>query len=71
MMMAREGDFKNVPSTLKPGLLRFGTAWLCVATGCLLGAYVDEKFMLTDEFLNEYSIPQKLVYQFFVVKLTM
>ena len=61
-MMAREGDFKDVPSTLKPGLIRFGQAWLCVLTGCALGSLVDEKFMLTDEFLNEYSIGQKLLY---------
>lgn len=71
MMIAREGDFKDVPSTLKPGLIRFCQAWLCVATGAFIGAFVDEKFMLTEEFLNEYSIPHKLIYQFFVVKLTM
>eukprot|EP00354_Favella_ehrenbergii_P011334 CAMPEP_0170456514 /NCGR_PEP_ID=MMETSP0123-20130129/4119_1 /TAXON_ID=182087 /ORGANISM="Favella ehrenbergii, Strain Fehren 1" /LENGTH=280 /DNA_ID=CAMNT_0010720009 /DNA_START=564 /DNA_END=1406 /DNA_ORIENTATION=+ len=69
--MSREGDFKDVPSTLKPGLLRFLHAWLCVATGAILSDYVDEKFMLTEEFLAGYGIAQKLFYQYLVVKLTM
>ena len=70
-MMAREGDFKNVPSTLKPGLMRFAHAWGCVLTGAILASQVDEKFMLTAEFLNEYSIAHKLLYQYLVVKLVM
>ena len=69
--MAREGDFKDVPSTLKPGLLRFAHAWGCVVTGAILASQVDEKFMITSEFLNEFSIPQKLIYQYFTVKLVM
>lgn len=70
-MMAREGDFKDVPSTLVPGLKRFAHAWGCVATGAILASQVDEKFMLTPEFLNDFSIPQKLFYQYLVVKLVM
>lgn len=70
-MMAREGIYKDVPSTIKPGLIRFGHAWLCVATGAILSQYCDEKFMLTEEFLVEYSLPRKLFYQYLVVKLTM
>jgi len=70
-MMAREGDFKNVPSTLKPGLIRFAHALGCVISGAILASQVDEKFMLTPEFLNDFSIPQKLFYQFLVVKLIM
>lgn len=61
-MMAREGDFKDVPSTLKPGLVRFAQAWGCVVTGAVLASYVDEKFMLTTEFLTGFSIPEKLLY---------
>ena len=61
-MMAREGDFKDVPSTLKPGLMRFLNAWMCVASGAILASLVDEMFMLTPEFLNEYSILAKLFY---------
>jgi len=70
-MMAREGDFANVPSTLKPGLLRFVHAWLCVATGAVLSAFVDENFMLTEEFLMGYSLPHKFFYQYLVLKLVM
>ena len=70
-MMAREGHYKDVPSTLKPGLTRFLNAWMCVVTGALLAQVCDEKYMLTEEFLTTYSIPKKLIYQFFVVKLTM
>ena len=44
---------------------------MCVGTGAILAQICDEKFMLTDEFQNEYSIPQKFFYQFLVVKLTM
>ena len=62
MMMAREGNYKEVPSTLKPGLIRFAQAWLCVVTGAILAQFFDEKFLLTDEFLNQYSIPQKIIY---------
>ena len=51
-MMAREGDFKNVPSTLKPGLTRFFHAWGCVVTGAILASKVDEKFMISEEFLT-------------------
>jgi D-alanyl-lipoteichoic acid acyltransferase DltB (MBOAT superfamily) len=61
-MMAREGDFKDVPSTLRPGLMRFLNAWMCVISGAILASLVDEKFMLTQEFLNEYSILAKLFY---------
>ena len=60
--MAREGDFKDVPSTLKPGLMRFLNAWCCVVTGGILSAFVDEKFMLTTEFLTGFSIPEKFLY---------
>ena len=62
MMMAREGNYKEVPSTLKPGLIRFAQAWLCVVTGAILAQFFDEKFLLTDEFLTQYSIPQKIIY---------
>ena len=70
-MIAREGDFKDVPSTLWPGLSRFAQAWMCVVTGAILGSFVDEKYMLTQEFLEGYSIPEKLFYQYLTVKLTM
>lgn len=69
--MAREGDFKDVPSTLKPGLMRFFNAWMCVVSGAILASFVDEKFMLTEDFLNNYSFFEKLFYQFFVLKLAM
>lgn len=46
-MMAREGHYKDVPSTLKPGLMRFLNAWMCIVSGALLGSICDEKFMLT------------------------
>ena len=36
-MIRKEGDFKNVPSTTKPALIRFSHAWMCVATGAILG----------------------------------
>lgn len=61
-MISRTGDFKNVPSTVKPGLIRFANAWMCVGTGAIIGSYVDEKFMLTSEFLNDYNIFEKLFY---------
>lgn len=70
-MTAREGDFKDVPSTLWPGLKRFAQAWMCVGTGAILGSIVDEKFMLTQEFLEEYTIPEKIFYQYLSLKLTM
>ncbi len=70
-MMAREGHYKSVPSTLKPGLIRFANACMCIVTGSILAQFVDEKFMLTDEFIQGYSIPEKLLYQFVTVKLTM
>ena len=56
-MIRKEGEFKNVPSTTKPALIRYGQAWLCVATGIVIGQFVDEHYLLTDEFLTEYSIP--------------
>lgn len=70
-MIEKTGNYKEVPSTIKPGLLRFAHAWMCVATGAILGSYVDEKFMLTAEFLNEYTIVQKIFYMYVVIKLTM
>lgn len=70
-MMAREGNYKNVPSTLKPGLTRFAQAWCCVLTGAILSKIVDEKFMLTKEFRIGFSIPEKIFYQYLTVKLTM
>ena len=35
-MISKEGDFKDIPSTVKPALLRFVQAWMCVATGAVL-----------------------------------
>ena len=51
--------------------MRFANAWMCVATGAILGSYVDEKYMLTPEFLNNYNVFEKILYQYVVVKLTM
>jgi len=56
-MMAREGHYKDVPSTVKPGLTRFLHAWMFIATGAILASLVDEKFMLTQEFLTQYNMP--------------
>ena len=37
-MIRKEGNFADVPSTWKPAVLRFCQAWLCVATGAILGS---------------------------------
>ena len=55
-MIAKEGDFKNVPSTIKVGCMRYIQAWGCVASGAVLAMYFDEKFALSDEFANEYNL---------------
>ena len=54
-----------------PALIRFSQAWICVGTGAILDQFVDVQFMVTDTFLKEYSIPQKLLYQYGCVKLVM
>ena len=61
-MIRKEGDFKNVPSTFKPAMLRFANAWMCVVSGAILAQFFDEEFLVSDEFINEYSIPRKLFY---------
>ena len=70
-MIAKEGEWKEIPSPIKAGLTRFMQAWMCVASGALLAQYFDEKFTLTEEFLSEYSLLQKWIYLYFVLKLVM
>ena len=70
-MINKEGDFKDIPSTVIPALTRFIHAWLCVATGAILAQFVDEKFPLTEEFANEYNLFQKWFYLYLIVKLIM
>ena len=67
-MINKEGDFKDVPSTWKAAITRFLHAWMCVATGAILGQFVDEKFTLTEEFANDYNVFEKWLYLYFVLK---
>ena len=70
-MIRQEGDFKKIPSTLKPGLTRFLHAWMMVAIGALLAQVVDEHFLVSEEFLNEYSLLAKIGYMYLVLKMMM
>lgn len=71
MMIRQEGDFKRIPSTLKPGLTRFVHAWCMVAVGALLSQLVDEQFLVSEQFLNDYSIFAKICYMYLVLKMIM
>ena len=55
-MIRKEGDFKEVPSTLKAGLSRYFNAWLFAATGTILAQFFDEKFTVTKEFAYDYNM---------------
>ena len=70
-MIHQEGDFKNIPSTVKPALIRFSHAWILVGTGALLAQFADEKFALSDEFLNEYSLARKWLNLYLILKMIM
>ena len=70
-MIHQRGDFKSIPSTIKPGLIRFAHAWILVATGAILAQFVDEKLALTDEFVNDYSLARKWWNLYLILKMIM
>lgn len=55
-MINKEGNFKDVPSTVKPALIRYVQSWTCVATGSILAQFIEETFPLSEKFLNEYNL---------------
>ena len=70
-MIHQRGDFKEIPSTIKPGLIRFAHAWMLVATGAILAQFADEKFALSDEFVNDYSLARKWWNLYMILKMIM
>ena len=62
-----EGDFKSIPSTLRPAFRRYMDAWLCVAVGTLFDHFFPNAFMLSDEFAS-HSLVWKIAYSWGTLK---